>query len=214
MSELHEEVLAAPTAGICECLGTQAELGVFYLAGGTGAALQLGHRISEDLDLFTERPWSWVRLSHSVGACGAVSVDRQGEGSFVGSIDGVRVSLSEYPYVLLEEPIPTRFGIPVAGLTDIGCMKLIAAAQRGSRKDFVDLFYIGHAGYDIRTLMRALERKLPTVAYNPVHILNSLAYFEDAELEPDPIMLVPYEWRAVREYCAKQAEALLDDILG
>ncbi len=214
MRELHEEVLASATMRVFGCLGHQERLGSFYLAGGTGAALQLGHRVSEDLDFFTERPWSWVDLATALGACGPVIVDRQEEGTFVGSVGEVRVSLFHYPYVLLDAPLPTKFGIPVASLLDIGCMKLVAAAQRGSRKDLVDLYYLGSEGISIRDLMRALDRKMPAVAFNPVHILKSLAYFEDAESEPDPVMLVPYDWDSVREYCLAQADTLLDEILG
>jgi hypothetical protein len=214
VNALHEEVLTPRTAGVFECLGHQPDLRLFYLAGGTGAALQLGHRLSADLDLFSERPWSWERLSASLSACGRVDVDRQEDGTFVGTVDGVRVSLFRYPYALLEEPVSSRFGIPVAGLIDIGCMKLVAVSQRGSRKDFVDLYELGRAGFGVREILAALPAKMPAVALNPVHVLRSLAYFEDAEAEPDPIMLVPYDWAAVREYCLRQADALLDEIIG
>jgi hypothetical protein len=211
---LHEEVLSPETARVFECLGGRPELRAFYLAGGTGAALQLGHRLSADLDLFTERPWTWDGVAPALSACGPVVVDRQEEGTFVGSVSGVRVSLFRYPYPLLEEPIPTRFGIPLARLVDVGCMKLVAVSQRGSRKDFVDLYELSRAGVSVREILAALPVKMPAVALNPVHVLRSLAYFGDAEAEPDPIMLAPYDWSVVRGYCLRQADALLDEIVG
>jgi len=214
VSALHEEVLAERTRAVFECLGGQAPLSAFYLAGGTAVALHLGHRISEDLDLFTERPWSFETIAPALAGCGPVVVDRQESGTLVGSVGGVRVSLFHYPYVVIEEPVPTRLGLPVASLTDLGCMKLVAVAQRGSRKDFVDLYYLGAAGYSIRELLALLPRKMPGVEFNPVHILRSLAYFEDAEAEPDPVMLVPHEWAKVREYCLGEAGALLEEILA
>lgn len=214
MSALHEEVLTPETAAVFARLGRQAEMGAFYLAGGTGAALQLGHRLSADLDLFSERRWSWERVAPALSACGPVEVDRQEDGTFVGSVDGVRVSLFHYPYVLLDEPIPTRFGIPTASLLDIACMKLVAVAQRGARKDFVDLYELGRAGISVREILTALDRKMPSVELNRIHVLRSLAFFEDAEAEPEPIMLAGYDWPAVREYCLRQADALLDEILG
>lgn len=185
-----------------------------WIAAGTGVALYLGHCVSEDLDLFTERPWSFDVIAPALVACGPVVVDRQEVGTFVGSVGGVRVRLFDYPYVVLEEPLPTRFGVPLAGLRDLGCMKLVAVAQRGSRKDFVDLCHLGAAGYSIRELLTLLPRKMPAVEFNPVHVLRSFAYFEDAEAEPDPVMLVPYEWARVREYCLTEADALLGEILG
>jgi hypothetical protein len=214
VSALHEEVLTPRTAAVLECLGRQSVLGPFYLAGGTAAALQLGHRLSADLDLFSERPWSWERVSPALSACGALEVDRQEEGTFVGSVGGVRVSLFHYPCVLLAEPVATRFGVPLAGLLDIACMKLAAISQRGSRKDFIDLYELGRAGIGVREILAALALKMPAVGLNSVHVLRSLAFFQDAEAEPDPIMLVPYVWSSVREYSLRQADALLDEILG
>lgn len=214
MNELHEEVLAPATARVFARLGGQPELGGFYLAGGTGAALQMGHRVSEDLDLFTERPWRWETIDRALAACGRLVVDRQEPGTFVGSVDAVRVSLFHYAHTLLEEPIPSGRGLLVAGLLDIGCMKLVALAQRGSRKDFVDVYHLGQAGIPVRDLVRGLRRKMPGTEYNLVHLLRGLAYFEEAEGEPDPVMLAPYDWRVVREYCANQAMTLLDEITG
>jgi hypothetical protein len=112
VSTLHEEVLPSAAAGVFVRLGKQPELSRFYLAGGTGAALILGHRRSEDLGLFCERRWSWEHVAPALAAAGEVAVDRQEEGTFVGSVGGVRVSMFHYPYVLLDEPMPTRFGIP------------------------------------------------------------------------------------------------------
>lgn len=213
MTGLHEEVLSAETASVYGRLSELPELATFYLAGGTGLALQLGHRLSLDLDLFTERPWSWERVAPALSSAGKVVVDRQQDGTFVGSVGAVRVSLFHYPYVLAEQPLATRFGIPIASLIDIGCMKLVAIAQRGSRKDFIDLYFLGREGLTVRDLLRALPRKAPSVELNPVHVLRSLAYFEDAEAEPDPVMLTPCDWRDVRRYCLDQSQALLAEIL-
>lgn len=214
MGPLHEESLSPATRETLARLGEQRELAGFYLAGGTGLALQLGHRLSDDLDLFTERPWSWEPIAPALTACGTVVIDSAGPGTFVGSVAGVRVSLFHYPYVLLEESVRGRFAVPVAGLLDIGCMKLVAVAQRGSRKDFIELYHLGRAGLTIRELLTALPRKMPAVEFNPVHVLRSLAYFEEAEAEPDPVMLADHDWKTVREYCLRQADALLAEIVG
>jgi hypothetical protein len=214
MVDLHEEVLSAETSRVFARLGELPELASFYLAGGTAVALQLGHRLSLDLDLFSERQWSWEKVAPALSSIGDVVIDRQEDGTFVGTVGGVRVSLFHYPYVLLEQPLPTRFAIPLASLTDIGCMKLVAIAQRGSRKDFIDLYLLGREGLTVRELLRVLPRKAPGVEWNPVHVLRSLAYFEDAEAEPEPVMLAPYDWRDVRRYCLDQSQALLGEVLA
>lgn len=179
-----------------------------HLAGGTGAALLIGHRRSLDLDLFSERPWTWEAVGPALASIGTVHVDRQEPGTLVGTVTDVRLSLCHYPYVLLEEPRRTGYGVPVAGLRDIGCMKVVAISQRGSRKDFIDLYHLGLEGVLVRDILRDLGRKMPGVEFDPVHLMRSLAYFDDAESEPGPVMLVPYEWSAVREYCLEQADSI------
>ncbi len=209
---IHEEVLDSQAVEVFARLGEQRELSSFYLAGGTAVALQLGHRRSIDLDLFTERPWSFDRIQPALLAAGQLVVDRVEPGTFVGSVGGVRTSLFHYGVPLLEEPLPTRFGIPLAPLIDLACMKLVAVSQHGSRKDFVDLYYLGEHGIAIRDIMKALTRKYPSTQYNPVHLMRSLAYFEDAQAEPDPVMLVQYSWERVRRYALEQSQNLLEEI--
>ncbi len=212
MSDLHTEVLDERTAAVLGGVGRTRELASFYLAGGTGLALQLGHRRSLDLDLFSERPWSWEALARPIQALGPVEVERQEEGTFVGSVGGVRFSLFHYPYVLLEPVIESSYGVALAGLLDIACMKLVAMAQRGSRKDFVDLYFLGMSGVTPRSALNALGRKVAGVSYNPVHIARSLAFFEDAEAEPMPQMVMDCDWEDVRRYCVFEARSLLAEI--
>jgi len=54
---------------------------------------------------------------------------------------------------------------------------------------------------------------VPGVEHNLVHLIRSLAYFADAESEPEPRMLVPFEWREAREYALARSRALLQEII-
>ncbi|MHB8869891.1 MAG: nucleotidyl transferase AbiEii/AbiGii toxin family protein [Thermoleophilia bacterium] len=219
-AELHREVLDENTAALLSRLAREDAFRDFYLAGGTGLALQLGHRVSLDLGLFSERPWSAAAVLDAARALGPTVIDLESEGTLVGSIGGVRVSFFHYPYPLLEPPLrateatpdamPT---FPLARLLDIACMKLVAVSRRGSRKDFVDLYFLDRAGVDIRSAIQALPRKMPGVEHNLVHLIRSLAYFADAESEPGPRMLVPFEWREAREHALTQSQALLQEII-
>ncbi len=209
----HDEVLDESTANLLCRIGSGQTFRDFYLAGGTGLALQLGHRMSLDLDLFSERPWSDVSLLTALRALGPTVIDLESEGTLVGSVGGVRVSFFYYPYPLLEPLLPTPAGVPLAGLLDIACMKLIAVSQRGSRKDFVDLYFLGAAGVDLRYALDALPRKMPGVQHNMVHLARSLAYFADAESEPEPRMLVPFRWSSARDYCLARSRDILQDIM-
>jgi ABC-type hemin transport system ATPase subunit len=92
-------------------------------------------------------------------------------------------------------------------------MKLIAVSQRGSRKDFVDLYFLGLAGVDLRHVLDTLPRKMPGIVHNRVHLARSLAYFADAESEPEPRMLVPFRWSSARDYSLARSRAILQKIL-
>lgn len=217
---LHPEVLDERTSSLLARIAQEDAFRDFYLAGETGLALQLGHRVSLDLDLFSERPWSASGVRDAARALGPTTVDLESEGTLVGEIDGVRVSFFHYPYPLLEPPVRVRGeaagsapAFPLAGLLDIACMKLVAVSQRGSRKDFIDLYFLHRAGVDIRSAIHALTRKMPGVAHNLVHLVRSLAYFVDAESEPEPRMLVSFEWSEARDHALAQSRVLLQEIL-
>jgi hypothetical protein len=209
MIELHTEVLDSRTEDVLAKLGSAHELASFYLAGGTGLALQLGHRRSNDLDLFSERPWRWETTQPGLASAGRVGIDRQEAGTFVGKVDGVRVSLFHYPYVLLEPTLETRFQVPVAGLLDIACMKVVAVVQRGGKKDFIDLYHLSRAGFTVEEVLAALSRKVPGSTYSRVAVAKGLAYFDDADEEPEPEMLVPSDWTKIKRFWVDEAAALL-----
>jgi hypothetical protein len=206
-------VLDARTKEVYAAMRASPAFRDFYLAGGTALALQLGHRTSLDLDLFSERPWLPDALLAALRAVGPTVVDREGDGTFVGAVGGVRVSLFHYPFLLVEPPVAVTDGVPLAGLRDIAAMKLVAVGQRGSRKDFVDMFFLGRAGVDVRQALDALVQKMPGVEHNTMHIVRSLAYFDDAEREPEPRMLVPFDWQEARAYCLAQSRELLGRII-
>ena len=82
-------------------------------------------------------------------------------------------------------------------LDDFGCMKLSAIAQRGSRKDFVDLFVLGREHRPLDELLELYQRKFEVREIG--HLLYSLVYFEDAERDRMPGMLWDATWEQVRE---------------
>ena len=114
----------------------------FYLAGGTGLALRLGHRISVDLDLFANVETLDDVLRHSIAAALAtehrVELLQDSVLGLVLDVDGQPCSFFRYGYPLLT-PTDLVSGLQVAGILDIGLMKLDAIAGRGTRKDFYDL---------------------------------------------------------------------------
>ena len=171
--------------------------GNWILAGGTGLALQLGHRISLDLALFNEQESDSEMLRASLAGLGTLEVQAQDARTLHTRFDGVRLSYLRAEAAFLFPRIEYR-GLQIADARDIAAMKIIAIGGRGSRKDFVDLHAYLEAGGDFPSLLEIVRRKYAKTSFNEMHLLRSLAYFDDAETEPMPRMLRPVNWRAMR----------------
>jgi hypothetical protein len=118
----------------------------------------------------------------------------------VGRFDRTKISFFHYPYPLLNKTIEIG-GVRIASLPDIGCMKIDAISSRGTKRDFVDLFFILHKlGLDLKSFFECFERKYGPDGFNRHHILKSLVYFEDADKDPEPEMLVDYSWAKIKGY--------------
>ncbi len=195
----HDEVMDDPVKVVLSSLApTMTEKG-FYLGGGTAVAIHLGHRRSQDLDWFS--PTRSADMMVLVGDLRATGVDlvvtSVEKGTLHGSIDGVPVSFLDYPYTLLEAPVshPTM-AFRLATLLDLACMKLSAVAQRGSRKDFLDIYAMGRTDIDLGTMVSLYRRKYEIEDIS--HLMYGLSYFDDADREAMPTMVWDVEWDEVK----------------
>lgn len=199
----HTEALSQAQLAILPVLGRLASNSDFYLGGGTAVALHLGHRRSEDFDWLSpgklEEPMSLAAEARSAGL--HVENAQVARGTLHAIVNDVQVSFFEYPYPLLSPVVNwSDCSLSLASLDDLGCMKLAAIAQRGSRKDFVDLYFIDkHTSLD--RLLNLYKRKYSTEDTN--HVLVGLSYFDDAEEEPPLDMLVEVAWDDVKRHFRK-----------
>lgn len=204
---MFSETLSPDTARLIEKIRNSPWLSCYYLAGGTALALHLGHRTSIDLDFFTESEVEEMTMVDHLRKAGDLRLDQMGRGAIVGSLDGVRISFFKYPYRLLD-PLLEWNGLKVASIHDIALMKMVAIFQRGSIKDFIDLFFIVREFKPIDALIPELSIKYVGVQFNTNHILRSLCYFEDAEKEPMPTMIAACDWQDVKEYFVNEVKRL------
>lgn len=196
---LHEEALAAAQRRVLRRLGGATTPRGFYLGGGTAVALQLGHRRSVDFDWFSAVALGdALTLARSLEADGLrVRVEQTGPGTLHATMSRVRVTFLEYRYPLLHSPLEwPEYGCLIASLDDLACMKLSAVAQRGAKKDFVDIYAIGRRHRPLPELLRLYQRKY--AVRDVGHVLRGLAYFDDAETERMPRMLWDVDWRTVK----------------
>jgi hypothetical protein len=170
----------------------------FYLAGGTALALLEGHRVSVDLDLFSESFTDAERLVAELSAVsGDLVITSTAARTVFARVDGVQVTFFGYSYPLLTPPVEVEAGIvPLASAADIGAMKLAAIASRGARKDFVDLWLILARHHGLAALLDVFKRKFATRDLG--HIVRSLVYFADADEEPPLPTRLDVSWTVMK----------------
>lgn len=202
-STWHNEILPSASAEVLGDLQRSLPLSSFYLAGGTGLALMLGHRLSRDFDFFSPDLFNEEVLIQKMHGLSDLTIVAKSEHTLHLLLKEVNVSFLGYIYPLL---FPTKTyqtvtgtAIKVADERDIACMKISAISSRGTKRDFVDLYMIAQK-INLHELFTLFKRKFSLTPYNNVHILKSLIYFSDAELEPMPHMLVPLAWDTVKQF--------------
>lgn len=184
------------------------EIKNFYLAGGTALAIQLGHRESIDLDWFIKKEFSAKILKNKLSSIGRFTLDNEERGTINGTLDKVNVSFLHYPYKLLFPALDFN-GVKIADKRDIAAMKIDAISSRGSKKDFIDLFFLLKE-YSLNELLGFFEKKYADIKYNKMHILKSLVYFEDAEKEPMPIMIKKIDWKTAKKIVIEEVKKFIN----
>ena len=176
-----------------------------YLGGGSACALQLGHRISLDLDFFTPEEFDTKELIKSLQGIGEFKVDRQSWGTILGTLEGIRFSIFTYQYRVLY-PYKSIFDINILDLRDIAAMKIDAIGARGLRRDFIDLYFMCQQDLSLSKAISFYKRKHGKVSSNIVHIQKSLVYFVDAEDSQMPKMLIRVSWEKVKRYFEEEVK--------
>lgn len=202
----HLEVLPRGWSDAASDLRARRALDGFYLAGGTAVALQRGHRLSVDLDLFSETNFASGTLRDRLRGLDGLRNLELAPGTLHLELRGVKVSFLHYPYPLLF-PLADLDGLAVADPRELACMKLDALASRGTRRDFVDLHLLART-YGLPQIFEWFAAKYSSVAFNRTHLFKALTYFDDAEQDPMPDMLVPLDWAMVRQYFQTQVPLL------
>jgi hypothetical protein len=171
----------------------------YYLVGGTALALQIGHRNSVDIDLFGDQPIDHDLYFEILSNLGTFEVSKSSKNVFISLINNIKVDFVNYRYPLLDKPLEIE-GIRMLSKKDIAAMKMNAISGRGSKKDFIDLFFI-LKDYSLATIMGFYTKK-----YNDGSaflVLKSLIYFEDAEIEEMPFMFNNITWQTVKDSIKK-----------
>lgn len=170
------------------------DLDKLRLVGGTALALQIGHRRSIDVGLFGEINYNHDTMGPLLSDCGDLVVLSRSKHINIFSIDHVNVDLVNYRYPWLSNLI-YEDNLRLASIQDIAAMKLNAISGRGSRKDFVDLYFL----LDHFTLEEMFAFYLSKFDDGNLFLVQkSLTYFKDAEVDEMPEMIEKVSWANVK----------------
>lgn len=178
-------------------------LGQMRLVGGTALALQYGHRRSIDLDFFGHTTEDVDELTQ----CLSDSVDDIVRRNCTKRIkaymlNGIKVDIVNYDYPWIDAAVIDN-GIRLASPKDIAAMKVNAVIGRGTKKDFIDVYFLLRH-FSMEELMKLYLTKYTDGS--EYRALLSMTYFGDADPQPMPYMFESVEWEIMKNKIRKEVE--------
>ena len=164
------------------------------LDGGTALALQLGHRKSIDLDFFGQINVNSQELREALQTLGMLTVLSDSKNIHIYVLNGVKIDIVNYTYPWIDDVV-CKDGIRLASPKDIAAMKITAIEGRGTKKDFVDIYFLLKT-YSLNNILDFYAQKYSDSS--SFMAMKSLAYFEDAEEDPMPYMFVDVSWDEIK----------------
>lgn len=169
-----------------------------YLGEGTAIALQIGHRKSIDLDFFSPSEFNenqWLQKFESELNFKLIQKDWQ---TLVGDIGSIKFSLFYYKYGLIGDK-DSFYGIKLASLPDLAAMKLDTVISRGAKRDLIDIYFLS-LKYGFAKMFEFYDQKYGNFEERELMIKKALTYFEEADKDENPDMLVPFKWEALKAH--------------
>ncbi len=193
---LYLQTIHPDTLELLRKLSLLPELSQMRLVGGTALALQYGHRQSIDLDFFGEMTNAPDEIINKMSEFGDCVVLNNQKSILQLVVSGVKVDVIDYSlYKWIDSPVCEN-GLKLASVQDIAAMKINAIEGRGSRKDFIDVYMLLKK-YSLDEILGFYKQKYPN--YSIFRALLSLTFFEDAERESMPIMLIDDSWGQMKK---------------
>lgn len=183
-----------------------------YLAGGTALALQLGHRMSVDLGFFTPEKFDENLVATELSRLPAFKENQRAWATVLGWVGKTKFSIFHYPYKLIDKLLPFE-GIRLIGKKDIAAMKIHAISDRGTRRDFIDVFMLTKE-FTLDKMLDFYDEKYGSLDEKLFQLIKGLCYFKDADDDTMPRMLVPVNWEEVKAFFRKETRLLASEKLN
>lgn len=202
---LHKNTVEPNTLELLKKLMSMQSLDNFFLVGGTALSLQIGHRKSIDLDLFSITEFDTQEILNYLKPDLIIQESKR---ILQLVVQDVRVDIVNLPYPLIDNLIVVD-NIRLASIKDIAAMKLKAIAGRGSKKDFYDIYFL-LSYFSVKEMILFFKEKYAD--HEVFTVYKSLLYFEDADSEPEPILFEKLEWKNVKDKIAIEVKEFLANL--
>ncbi|MEK7461101.1 MAG: nucleotidyl transferase AbiEii/AbiGii toxin family protein [Patescibacteria group bacterium] len=173
----------------------------FYLVGGTALALQIGHRLSIDFDLFTSQLLNSQLLTQvkRVVAPRSVLVTYRTAEQLNLIVDDVKVTFFQYPYPTIDLFVPYK-GLNLVSVHEIAAMKAFAIGKRLAYKDYIDWYFLLHDKFVTLPVVIALAKKKFGGDFNDRLFLGQLISLEDVPTQPVTFLRQPIERTEIEQF--------------
>jgi Nucleotidyl transferase AbiEii toxin, Type IV TA system len=193
---LQKHAVPSATLDLLRQISTLEQLNNFGLGGGTNIALRLGHRLSVDLDFFTNTAFDTSDVFQLITKkFPATELLFEKNQTMMFTINDVKVDFVFYPFPWLE-PFEIEDGVRLISLYDLIPMKLQAAGNRGAKKDYWDIATL-LPQVELKEMLQIFKRKFPSI--DTGYIIHSLTDFEQADTHIDPDLFIAMTWDQIKK---------------
>lgn len=182
------------------------ELSEFRLVGGTAIALQLGHRKSIDIDLFSNKKVDLKKVAQALKDSfpEILNITRT-EHNLSLVIKGVKIDIYHDWSIPFQKPTILEDGIRLARLEDLAAFKLSAIIGRREKKDYIDLYFL-FKHLNANKIVNEFN------TYEPLLSAKSLLFaFAEVDTAKEnktasPEMLINFNWEDVKKILHQAAK--------
>jgi hypothetical protein len=205
---LQKQAVEPSTLELIKKLQDKDYLHGFHLVGGTALALNIGHRNSIDIDLFSNFSFETQQLLENLTHDFQFNLFYSANNTLKGSVSNIKLDILAHRYPYVKKPLHIE-GISMLSVEDIIAMKLNAISVNGQRvKDFIDIYFL-LGTFTIEARLSFYKKKY--TLQNEVNVLKSMIWFNDVDLSDWPVMLKNKElkWNLVKKEITKSVKIYL-----
>jgi predicted nucleotidyltransferase component of viral defense system len=157
----------------------------FYLAGGTALALQIGHRMSDDFDLFTEKdiPADLLEKVEKIFKDSKINIITNHSEQLSLIVDQTKVDFVKYPFSLILD-LTEYEKVKIIKILETAAMKAYTIGRRATYKDYIDLYFILSEKHSSLPEIIKISKEKFKEHFDPRLFLEQLVYLEDIQEGP------------------------------